>query len=364
MKTEFSQPRFTGKRFDEHTLPIDVARDLAAYERFIIELAKHLYLAEHPERKRVPKGFESCFHLDIERIDKGSTKPMLTLVVAGLLPLIYEGNNYFENARDLIAKCVAAPTENLPKEFPLELLTHFNQFGRSLRSDEALELALPDNGTARLTQEKRRQLVLAANSSYERDICLSGYIEEVDFSKSTFRLKPANNSSPVPISMPNRFKNETRKYLGRNRHLIIIKGTGLYDAKDNLDKIISVESFGVIENYEISKRLDEISKLKNGWFDEESLAPDEEKLLEISEILIDQYPETLPLPLIFPKQDGNLLLEWNTKSTPSLDIDITTLQASYHAFGANDEDIERDFQLDNKGWQSLFAFLNKNIKDL
>ena len=31
MKIEFLKPRFTGARFDEHTLPVDVARDLAAY---------------------------------------------------------------------------------------------------------------------------------------------------------------------------------------------------------------------------------------------------------------------------------------------------------------------------------------------
>ena len=44
MKTEFLKPRFTGARFDEHTLPVDVARDLAAYEELVIELAKHLWL--------------------------------------------------------------------------------------------------------------------------------------------------------------------------------------------------------------------------------------------------------------------------------------------------------------------------------
>ncbi|UUE99042.1 hypothetical protein NDY24_04165 [Xanthomonas hortorum pv. pelargonii] len=66
MKIDFSQPKFTGARFDEHTLPVDVARDLAAYERLIVELAKHLYLQEHPGRQRVPKGFEAGFRLDIE----------------------------------------------------------------------------------------------------------------------------------------------------------------------------------------------------------------------------------------------------------------------------------------------------------
>lgn len=363
MKSEFSQPRFTGERFDEHTLPVDVARDLAAYERFIIELAKHLYLKKHPDRRRVPNGFESCFRLDIERIDKGSTKPMLALVMAtGLLPLSYEENNYFENARDLIAECIAAPIEKLPKEFPLELLTHFNQFGRSLRHDETLELKLPHNGIARLTPEKRKQLVLAANNIYEREINLNGHIEEVDFSKSTFRLRPADGSAPITIPMPSSFHDEARKYVGHDRHLTNIKGIGAYNSQERLDKIVTIEWLCVIKNYEISMRFGKISRLENGWLDREGLAPEKDNLSEISDRLIEQYPEELPLPSIVPKQDGNLLLEWNTEGSPSIDIDLTTSQASYHAFGKNEEDIERDFYLDENGWESLFSFLKYNIK--
>lgn len=82
MKTDFAQPRFTGTRFDEHTLPVDVARDLAAYESLIVDLAKHLYLTNHPERQRVPKGFAANFRLDIDRIDPGSAMPNLVVVLS------------------------------------------------------------------------------------------------------------------------------------------------------------------------------------------------------------------------------------------------------------------------------------------
>jgi hypothetical protein len=68
MKTEFLKPRFIGPRFDQHTLPVEVAEDFAAYEEFIIELAKHLWLQEHPGRQRVPWGFEKSFNLHLEGI--------------------------------------------------------------------------------------------------------------------------------------------------------------------------------------------------------------------------------------------------------------------------------------------------------
>lgn len=363
MKTDFSQPRFTGARFDEHTLPVDVARDLAAYERLIVELAKHLYLQEHPGRQRVPKGFEAGFRLDIERIDEGSTKPMLALVMAGALALQGGERDYFERARDLVAECIAAPVTALPEAFPKELLGYFNQFGRSLRADEALELPLQGGGSpARLTQDKRRQLVLAADQVYEREISLNGYIEEVDFAKSSFRLKPVDNSPAVVIPMPDSFHNSARTYGGRQRHQISVVGVGAYDSYERLEKVISIDSLEVTKNYAISARFDEISQLKNGWFEGSGLAPDADRLSSFSEKLIADYPDKLPLPQIIPKQDGNLLLEWRFEGDPSLDIDLTNMQASFHAFGVHDEDVERDFNLDAAGWQTLFAFLNENIK--
>ncbi|MBX3319013.1 MAG: hypothetical protein KF890_03970 [Nitrospira sp.] len=363
MKTEFSQPRFTGARFDEHTLPVDIARDLAAYETLIVELAKHLYLQGHSERQRVPKGFASSFRLDIERIDEGSTKPLLTLVISAGLALSGGDQDYFVQARDLIAECIAAPENALPPNFPKELLVHFNQFGRSLRGDESLELPLrnPQN-VARLTQEKRKQLVLAADQVYERKISLNGYIEEVDFAKSSFRLKLADGGQ-VTVPMADSFHNNARTYGGHPRHQINVNGVGAFDSWERLQKVVSVDSLDVIKNYAISMRLDEISQTEDGWFEGAGLAPDSARLSQLSDKLTADYPEKLPLPLISPKQDGNLLLEWIAEGDPSLDIDLNSLQANFHAFGVNDIDVERDFSLDSPpGWQALFAFLGETIK--
>jgi hypothetical protein len=362
MKTNFSQPRFTGPRFDEHTLPVDVARDLAAYETLIVELAKRLYLKDHPDRQRAPKGFATNFRLDIERIDEGSAKPLLALVMAGALALQGGERDYFEQARDLVAECIAAPDTALPENFPKELLVHFNQFGRSLREGEALELPLHGkNEVARLTQDKRKRLVLAADQVYERETSLLGYIEELDFAKSTFRLKLIDGGQAV-VPMPDSFHNNARTYAGRSRHQISVFGVGAYDSWDHLQKVISVDLLDVIKNYAISEKIDEISQLKDGWFDGRGLAPGVDKLADVSERLIADYPDKLPLPRIVPKQDGNLLLEWIAEGDPSLDIDLTASQASFHAFDVNGEDLERDFNLNAAGWQDLFVFLGEKIK--
>ena len=131
MKTEFLKPRFAGPRSDQHTLPVEVARDLAAYEELVIEVAKHLYSQSHEGRQRVPKGFEKEFSLHLERVDDGSAKPLLSWVAAAGLLLPGGGHGpFFEQARDVIAECVQAAAEDqpLPAAFPKHLLDYFHAY--------------------------------------------------------------------------------------------------------------------------------------------------------------------------------------------------------------------------------------------
>ena len=358
----FCQPRFTGERFDEHTLPVEVARDLAAYEALVIELAKHLYKLDNPERERAPKGFAANFRLDIQDIDEGSTKPLLAVVMSGVLALSNSEASHFERARDLIAECIAAAEGILPEQFPKELLGYFNQFGRSLRNGEAMELPLPTTGNAVLTPERRKKLVLAASEEYEREVELQGYIGEVDWDRSTFRLRLADNSTmDVPL-LPS-FHDEARAYGGRSRHWVIVKGVGTFNAWDRLKRILSTESSEVVKNFEIANRLDELARLTPGWFDGVGLVPDKDRLAQFAEQLTASYPDDLALPAIFPTQDGNLLLEWDAVGNPSLDVRLADYSASYHAFDDDGADIERDFGLDGEsGWSELHAFLSANIR--
>lgn len=362
MKTDFSQPRFTGARFDEHTLPVDVARDLAAYESLIVDLAKHLYLTDHSDRQRVPKGFAANFRLDIDRIDPGSAMPKLVLVLSGALALVGGEQDYFEQARDLVSECIAAPENALPANFPKELLVHFNQLGRSLREGEALELPRQGAESAVLTPDKRKKLVLAADRVYEKEVDLLGTIAEVDFEKSTFRLRLADGGQVV-ASMPDSFHNKAREHGGKTRHQVALKGVATYDSWDRLQKLVSVESLEVVKNYAIATRMDELAQMQDGWFEGQGIAPDAEKLAIVADRLVADYPEKARLPIVVPTQDGNLLLEWNADGSPSLDIRLDNLQASFHAFGPNGVDIERDFNLTSTlEWQTLFGYLSDNIR--
>ena len=363
MKTEFIQPRFDGRRFEDHTLPVEVARDLAAYETLVIELAKHLYLQEHHDRQRIPKGFTADFHLHLEKIDPGSARPLLSVVAAGAPGSAGGTHTYFERARDLIGECIASPDGQLPVDFPRELLVHFNQIGRSLRSDESLELPRAGAAPAVLTPERRKRLVLAADKVYEREIELLGSIGEADWEKSSVRLRLANGSQTV-VAMPESFHAKAREFGGRPRHQVTLKGVATFDSWDVLQKVVAVESLEIQRNYELVKRLDELAEFKHGWLDGDGVALDSDRLALVSEKFEAHFPESVSLPAIVPTPAGNILLEWTAPGHPSVDLLLAQLGAEFHSFGADGIEIEKEFRLaDDIAWEQFFAFLSEQIKE-
>lgn len=363
MKTEFIQPRFDGRRFEDHTLPIEVARDLAAYETLVIELAKHLYLKEHVDRQRVPKGFTADFHLHLERIDDGCARPLLSVVIAGVLGLSGGTSTYFERSRDLISECIAAPEGQLPAEFPRGLLAHFNQIGRSLRSDETLELPRAGAAPAVLTPERRKRLVLAAEGVYEREVELVGGISEADWDRSSFRLRLASGNQ-ITVAMPQNFHSEARQFGGRPRHQVTLKGIAAFDSSDVLQKVVSVESLEVQKNYDLAKRFDELGELPSGWLDGDGTALNSDQLALISERFANHFPEQIPLPVIVATPTGNILLEWTLPGHPSVDLSLSRLIAEFHSFGPDGVEVEGDFELtDENAWQRFFAYLSEQLKE-
>ncbi|HEV7571910.1 MAG TPA: hypothetical protein VGQ21_10485 [Thermoanaerobaculia bacterium] len=52
---------FSGRRFDDAGLELDVLAKLLAYRKLLIETAKELWRSENRERQRLPKGSKSRF---------------------------------------------------------------------------------------------------------------------------------------------------------------------------------------------------------------------------------------------------------------------------------------------------------------
>jgi hypothetical protein len=105
-------------------------------------LAKHLYIAENPTRKRTPKGFTEDFSLHLSGVEPGSAIPVPERVSTGRLP---PGGDYFERALVIVQGAIlaAATAAPLPADFPDSCLGCFDRFGKSLREGESIEWTAP-----------------------------------------------------------------------------------------------------------------------------------------------------------------------------------------------------------------------------
>lgn len=361
MESEFIKPKFNGERFAQHTLPLDVAKDLAAYQNLVIELAKYLYLKEHPDRQRTPKGFGASFELHLSQVEEGSSIVPL-LAVTAMLSTEPNPQQYFAQARDLVTQSIAAPADALPEAFPKEFLSYFNQVGSSLREGESMELPNATGRTAVLTPKRRKDLVLAQSKVYERPVELPGFIGEIDWERKTFRLRLTDGSSAI-VPLLESFEQKARQHGGSPRHMVVVKCVASFDSQERLQSVDQVEAISLQLNHELANKMENLAALTDGWYDGVGKAPDPKALSELARMLVRHYLLRLKLPMVVPTQDGNILLEWNGAGEPSVDIDLATMNAAFQQFAPDGSDVEADFSLNtDEDWRKFMLYLSDHIE--
>src|SRR5450432_2511336 len=72
---------FRGARFQGAAMPLEALPELAAYRDLVLATARALYQNRHPERQRLPKGFDNGLRLVLDRVEAGSTTPLVSRAV-------------------------------------------------------------------------------------------------------------------------------------------------------------------------------------------------------------------------------------------------------------------------------------------
>jgi len=364
---EFWSPRFIGERFDEHTLPLEVLKDLAALEELVVEAAKQLYLKDHSDRQRLPKGFLDSVSIHLKTVGGGSAVPEMYLEYSfadSLFPP--ETKKYFELARDAIIQAVDAVERRLPDlgALPESLFSYFDRIGRSLRDSECIEFAPRQvDQPARLTKESRRTLVLASKNAqtYSEEIVLRGCVPEADQQKTTFTFLGFDGRRLEAPLCPPYSREVLQALVGYvDARKVLIQGVGVRNRQGVLQKIESVDHVTVLDSLDVGARLDEIAALKTGWLDGKGHAFDTSALARLSDTFDRYYPESLPLPYLYPTAEGTVQAEWsNDRFEISLEIDPATLRAEYQSLAKESSETEdKIFDLHSaEQWRALGADL-------
>lgn len=298
-------------------MPVEVLTELVAYRDLVAEVARHLFLSDHPARQRVPKGFTESFSLRIRRIEEGSAAPVLERVPPeGTLVATPDA---FDSARDLICEAVAAAADGgpTPGAFPREAVVHFNRFGQSLRDEEDIELRAPGASVGPRYNQVIRRVLLAERSYYQRDAERTGWVTEIDAEKMRFHLRLSEGSS-VPAPMDDVMFDDVKTALRPSGEgpQVLIGGVGVFDKSDRLVRFDSLHQVIPAEaetDGEAAEAVD-AAEVEVGWLDGQGAATHPGAFERARSLLTRLLEIGAPVPRVYPVPDGGVQAEWTIGS--------------------------------------------------
>lgn len=313
----FEYVHMTGARFEGGVLPVDVADELTRYQRLLENVAKHLFLLKHPERRRVPAKSLGLvdFEVVVAGLHDGSCGVDLAVRKDDALVPLPDPDDSFEDARALIDEAFAELTKSgtLPAAFPSKLANDIGQMGTSLRSGEQFRWsktrAANDKSRAILTREttagiRDKDLTLEP----EEDL-INAFVVGVcsDPQRFDYKVEATGKTIGGTYTKPEHFGllKEVAGFAGRSP---LVALSVMRDPKT--DKIVDVLNVEKTLPLDWSGRLDELSELKDGWLDGAGHAITAAAVQTTESILFGLFEEGLPRPGIFPTVEGGLHLEW------------------------------------------------------
>ncbi|HEY3968899.1 MAG TPA: hypothetical protein VGM05_30400 [Planctomycetaceae bacterium] len=352
---DFLSPKLVGKRFDSHSIPLELLGDLAVLEGMLVEVAKWRYLKENPGRKRSPRKFTDGISLTLTAVGEGSAvaKIALTLAASSLLPTFpTEQQTYLEQARDAIVSAIAAASENKSPtdHLPSSALAYFDRLGRSLLQDEAIEFPrCAEAEPARLTKETRQRLLKAAEvNEWTEEIAVRGVVHEMNQKEMSFEILLTDGGKvPGPVS-DQHYETILEAFNSyRQGSRVLIDAIGRFNRSNRLQRIESINHVTLLDPLDLPSQLDELRLLKDGWLDGKGVAPTAEGLDWLSRAFHENYAENLPLPYVYPVAEGAVRAEWSLgKNDVSLEIDLTQRTGNWHWLNLKtDEDEARTLDL-------------------
>lgn len=361
--TLFGRYTMSGGRFEEAKgLPLAVLSELDNYNKLIIDVAKRLYLRQHPS-KRLPKGFAQeidlritevktgCVVVDIERIGKDTLQQ----------PLFDDADmqdDYVDQARKMTTKTIKQIKSSKDcssiGDFPAESLNRLYKMGKTLNDNEKITLSETDNSISADIDSEWASIVAAKDQPGIIETTIDGQVigmkDEGNEFEYTFLIYDTHKKVTGKVDKEkwdafyHFFDKQTR---AKMCSLSVV-------CKMNDNEIRSIVNTYNIESSlpsEFVNRLEELAGLKDGWYDVTNGIPQGKHIPDsvlarvqtfLREILTsDNFNDELIDLSIFPTIAGGIQLEWKT-----LDYEVSfNADDSVEAYDFDDsrEDSERMF---------------------
>ena len=194
---------FKGPSFEDHGIELNVLAELIQYKRILIETAKELWRKRHPERERLPKGFEETVRIKFYEICASSAAVPLYREIEyedNQMLFDFEAEDELYDAAKLIESgfdCINSE-DPLPEEFPKNVVPLFDNFGKTLRRDDYIQSqSSKRDKPANYTQNTRERLINLFDHDYEDVVDILGEIRLADLDGLNFAIRMNNGTKVI-----------------------------------------------------------------------------------------------------------------------------------------------------------------------
>ena len=240
--------KFSGGRFDDNGLDVDVLPDLVAFKTILVETAKELWRRKHPERQRLPNNFEDSLSLKFFRIQAGSAGVPLMREVEISNELFPRSPDELDEAVEIVADSIDAVSADraLPDALPKNVIPLFENYGKTLRTDEHIEIKpTMRQAFTRYSARERELLLRVVKAGYEDVVDLKGEIRAADLDGNNFTLKLADGTKVLgkfSSLQETLITDALREHASRWLH---VRGKGEFLTGGALKRIVSVQDLEV-----------------------------------------------------------------------------------------------------------------------
>jgi len=252
-RRELTTIRFHGPSFEDHGLELSVLPELVEYKRILVETAKELWRVNHPERERIPRGFETSIRIKFYGLCEGSTAVPLFQEIDiedDQLSFEFKEGNELEQAVEAIEAGLHSAQEDrpLPESFPKNVLPLFENLGKTLGEHDSIQLRSPKSKKpVEFNGEVRQRLLGLVDRTYEDEVTLGGEVRLADLDGSNFVIRLDDGTK-----IPGKFELEQEATIvealrNHNTCRLKLQGRGQFSYREAaIKKVIKVDRIDVI----------------------------------------------------------------------------------------------------------------------
>jgi hypothetical protein len=301
-------PYFSGERFKNHTLPLDVVGELVVLQDIILEISRWLFKQDNPDKPQVPKGFKQQAKLSIAKIKKGSSGTQLVQDrLSGQLNLDSTVDRAASMTLDILEMFGGVTPITLPADFPSTILSRFDNLATSLHENEFVYFK---------RQERRvvmNRAICSRVASHAPQMSrqlrrIRGKVVAMDLEAGTFHLR-CGETKILGKFTDAFYTRLLGAFATKYRPMLELECQVLLSAQGKIEKIESMKGFAIINTDHIRARLERLLEIDPQWLSaygelRVSLVKDFVRIWE------DLAPQRLESPAIYPAGEETVELEW------------------------------------------------------